>query len=372
MIDIKNILKRSWLILWNYKILWIFGVLLVLATGTSGGNSGSSYQFSGSDYDRPFVDQNRYWTGPEWEEAKAWLEENISPMIDHPERFISTFIWIGVGLFLFILLLSVIFSIVRYVSETAILRMVDQYEQDGTKMKFKQGWKLGWTKRAFRLWVIDLIISLPILILVACLLGVGIYFSVSWVQGMERPEIGGMLALIGFLLILLLGFSLVMIFLGLLRQFFARFAVLDETKVGESFRQGWMLFKHQWKSASLLWLVMLGIGIGFSIVSLILFFLLIPVYIVLLIPGVIVAAIPGLIAFGISSLFTGSILSAIIGGVIALPFLFTVLFSPLYLISAWYKVFDSSVWTLTYRELKVLERQPVVPEPVVLPDDSQQ
>ncbi len=48
-----------------------------------------------------------------------------------------------------------------------------------------------------------------------------------------------MLALIGFLLILFLGFSLVMIFLGLLRQFFARFAVLEETKVGESFRQGW-------------------------------------------------------------------------------------------------------------------------------------
>ena len=28
MIDIKNILKRSWKILWNYKVLWIFGILL--------------------------------------------------------------------------------------------------------------------------------------------------------------------------------------------------------------------------------------------------------------------------------------------------------------------------------------------------------
>ena len=39
MIDIKSILKRSWKILWNYKVLWIFGILLAL---TAGGNAGSS------------------------------------------------------------------------------------------------------------------------------------------------------------------------------------------------------------------------------------------------------------------------------------------------------------------------------------------
>ena len=33
MIDIGKILKRAWHILWNYKVLWIFGILLA-AYGT--------------------------------------------------------------------------------------------------------------------------------------------------------------------------------------------------------------------------------------------------------------------------------------------------------------------------------------------------
>ena len=39
MINIGKILKRSWHILWNYKILWIFGFLLAITAGGSG-NSG--------------------------------------------------------------------------------------------------------------------------------------------------------------------------------------------------------------------------------------------------------------------------------------------------------------------------------------------
>ena len=34
MIDFGKILKRSWYILWNYRVLWIFGLLLALTVGT--------------------------------------------------------------------------------------------------------------------------------------------------------------------------------------------------------------------------------------------------------------------------------------------------------------------------------------------------
>ena len=33
MIDIGKILKRAWHILWNYRILWIFGILLAITPG---------------------------------------------------------------------------------------------------------------------------------------------------------------------------------------------------------------------------------------------------------------------------------------------------------------------------------------------------
>jgi hypothetical protein len=42
-----------------------------------------------------------------------------------------------------------------------------------------------------------------------------------------------------------------------------------------------------------------------------------------------------------------------------------VLFSPLLLVSGWYKIFDSNIWTLTYREMKVMENNipPAIPAP---------
>jgi hypothetical protein len=147
---------------------------------------------------------------------------------------------------------------------------------------------------------------------------------------------------------------ILMAFLGLLRNFIVRAAALDGSGVSESFRNGWALFKGNWKSAGLMWLLMVGIGIAFGIAAMILFFLLIPVYLILLLPAGLVAVFPGLIAFGVTSLFTSSPLTWIVGILAALPFFFLVLFAPLTLISGWFQIYSSNVWTLTYREIKAL------------------
>jgi hypothetical protein len=354
MIDIGKILKRAWHILWNYKVLWIFGILLALTAGGGGGSNGSSYQFSG-DIGQPPFGHDTYQPGPMWDEFNTWYEQNVAPLFQNPDQHVSTFIWIGVAFLVFILIVAVIMTFIRYPSETAILRMVDEYEQTGAKVGFKQGWKFGWSKRAFRMWWIDFLIGLPAFLFVVLILGLGILFFVSVVNGDTRMAAAGSITAIGCAFLFFFVFLILVVFLGLLRQFFVRAAVLDDLGTRGAFRQGWLTFKRNWKSAALMWLVMLGIGIGFGIVSMIVFFLLIPVYVILLIPAVIVAAIPGLIVFGIASLFTNAILAGIIGLVIALPFFFTVLFAPLALISGWYMVYESSVWTLTYREMKALE-----------------
>jgi len=36
-----QILKRSWEILWSYKALWIFGIILALTTASGGGGGGN-------------------------------------------------------------------------------------------------------------------------------------------------------------------------------------------------------------------------------------------------------------------------------------------------------------------------------------------
>lgn len=362
MIDIGKIIKRAWHILWNYRVLWIFGLLLALTAGGNGGSSqGPRYQFSG--------DRGQYTSSgadtPAWMQDFAdWLEINVLPMLEHPDRYISTLIWIGVGIFLFILIFSVIFAIIRYVSETAVIRMVDEYEQSGTRLGFKAGWKLGWNRRAFRLWVINLVVNLPAFLFVSLVFGMGllIYFSIE--SGNEGLAASGIVTAIGCTFLFLFFFVIFMIFLNLLRQFFVRFAALEDRPVGESIRQGWALFKHNWKSAALMWLVMLGIGIGFGIVGLIIFFLLIPAYAIMILPAAIVAAIPGLIAFGITSLFSSGPLAWIIAAVFALPVFFTVVFLPLALVNGFYLIFSSNIWTLTYREIKALDPNlPVEPAP---------
>jgi len=354
MIDIGKILKRAWHILWNYRVLWIFGILLVITGGgrgggSNGGSSGSGYQFNNNDYQG--LNQS---TNPTVQQFNQWFQQNVEPLFSHPERFIPTFIWIGVGFLLFILIVGVITALIRYPSETALIRMVDEYEQTGAKVKFKQGWKLGWNRRAFRIWVIDLLVGLPAILLVGVLGGLGVLIYLSVKNGSQAAIATSVIATIGCAFLFIFAFIILMVLLGLLRQFFVRAAALENTTIGESFRQGWAMFKRNWKSAALMWLVMLGIGIGFGIAGLIVFFLLIPVYLILILPAAVVGVIPGLIVFGITSIFASGPLAWILGVLAALPLFFFVVFAPLTLAGGWYTVYSSSVWTLTYREIKAL------------------
>ncbi len=358
MIDIGKVLKRAWQILWNYKVLWIFAFLLALTAGgnNGGNNGGSSYRlndntgYQGSQNYNPEVE-----LGPVGSQLQTWYEQDIQPLFATEQTAIRTAIWIAVGFVALILVISLLVAFVRYPTETAILRMVDGYEQTGEKLGFKAGWKLGWNKRAFRLWLIDLIIGIPGILFGIAILIMGIVLVVGAINGNQDVFAGGMVAF----MIGICGFSiplaLLMVFLNLLRQFFARKAALEETTLGESFRQGWAMFKRNWKSAALMWLVMLGIGIGFGIVAMIAFFLLIPTYLIMAIPGAVVAVVPGALAFGITSIFTGEIWPWIVGFIVALPIFMIVATAPMTFLQGLYMLFDANVWTISYREMKALE-----------------
>jgi hypothetical protein len=357
MINIGKILKRSWHILWNYKVLWLFGILLAITgAGSGNGGSSSSYQFNGNNGSNGSSGYNpNYQPGPFMSQLTDWFNQNIAPLFEYPAQHIATFVWIGVAFLLIILVIGVVTSIVRYVSENAVIRMVDQYEQSGTKVGFRQGWRLGWNRRAFRLWVIDLVISIPAFLFIALLLVLGLVAFFSARNGNTAIVAGGLITAIGCAFLFIFALIILMVLLSLLRQFFIRAAVLEEAGIGESFRRGWAMFKRNWKSAGLMWLVMLGIGIGYGIVGLVLFFLFIPAYLVLLVPGALVAAIPAAIALGITSIFASGPLAWIVAALVAIPFFFLVVFAPLSLTGGLYTIFTSNVWTLTYREMKALE-----------------
>ncbi len=356
MINIGKILKRSWHILWNYRVLWIFGILVVLTgAGASGGDS-LRYSFGGNRGNTGSSGYNpNFQPGPYLVQLTNWFNQNIKPLFEHPDQHVVTFIWIGVAFLLFILIVGVITTVIRYVSETAIIRMVDEYEQTGAKVVFKQGWKMGWNRRAFRLWVIDLVVNLPVLIFLGFLIVLGLVVYLSVTSGANVLAVGGTITAVGCAFLFVFALIIVMVFLSLLRQFFMRKAALEGTGIGESFRSGWALFKNNWKSAALMWLVMLGIGFGFGILGIPLFFLLIPIYILLALPGLIVAVIPGAIAFGIASLLGAGPVAWIVAALVAAPFFLLVTLAPLTLISAWFHIYSTNVWTLTYREIRALD-----------------
>jgi len=339
-VDHIKIIKRAGNILWNYRMLWVFGILLALVAGGVGnpGANGSNYQFSGDEAarmdllpdDLPF-DWPRFYALP-------WMRIAIG---------------VGIGIACLVLVLAVVSTVVRNVVQTSLIRMVDEYEDTGEKVGFKAGWRLGWSRRAFTMWLINLILDVPVALVIIVLLVLAGAPALLWFTRREVLGILGTVAAIGlFFLVILLAIA-VGVVITLLKQFFWRRAALEADTVGDSLRGGFGLVKRQLKDVALMWLLMIGIGIIWTIAK-------IPVAIILVIVfgivGAIVAAVPGLIVAGIASLFTQGAMPWIIGAIVALPVLMVIISTPLAFLGGLYEAFRSSVWTLTYREARALDR----------------
>jgi len=363
MINIGNTLKRAWHILWNYKLLWVFAFLLAISGGaTSGGGGGSGSGFSGNiRYQQetpPFFMNGKV---PQWwTDIVHWGQQNIAPLFDTEQKALGTMLWFFAGAILLTIVLGLLWALVRYPSETAILRMVDEHEGQGTKYRFKEAWKLGWNRRAFRLWLVDLVIGVPAGVVVLLVFGSFALFAFRLTQQAGSQVLPGAFITFPLLVLFIFLFTFVMMVVGLVRNYIVRFAAIDETGVWDSFRKGWQMFKRYLKDNVLMALVLLGIGIAFGIASMIAMFALIPAYAVLAIPGALVAAIPGGIGYGITSLFSAAPLTWIVAGLAAMPFLFTIMFAPMTLISGMYKVFTMNIWTLMFRQFNAAETPPAI------------
>lgn len=387
--DVAKILKRAWQILWNYRALWVFGLILALTVGGGGGSSGSGWRGNQRDFQpsqpsqvtpgqdfqqgmQEFRDWLRSGT-PGTREFRDWLDSSVfSPGGDWGNA--TTWIWIGVIILVLLLVTSIVAAIVRYVSETSVIRMVNEYEDSGVKVGVRQGWRYGWSRTAWRLFLINLIVNLPILlvILVLLLVGLGIFLFVS--QGNPWLTVPGIVGGVGLAFLVIFLVVILSIVLNLLRHFFWRVCALEEVGVRESFRRGFAMVRQNWKSVGLMWLVMVGLGIGWGIASIIAFFLLIPLYLLFAIPGLLVAAIPALLGAGIASLFLSGYVPWIVGAIFAIvPFLL-ITFLPITFLRGLWLVYTSTVWTLTYRELMALPalaiEAPVEPEPQPQPQEE--
>ncbi len=359
--DPVKIIKRSWHILWSYRALWVFGLILALAAGGSSGNSNSSYKQNSGETSQVTPQSMQEAFRSFQSEVHKLFEQGI-PQIDITGRDLTTFLWVIGAFVLVMLVVGIMMAIARYVSETAVIRMVDEYETSGEKMTVREGFRIGWSRTAWRLFLINLIVNLPAIALALILLiaGTGVYFA--WVNGTANFAAFSTVVAVVLGFITIFAVVVLTIILYLLRNFFWRISVLEGTGVRESLRRGWTFALENWKNVGLMWLVMIGVGIVWAVASVILFVITIPVVIVTAVIALLVSALPFLLLAGLFSTFLSGALPWIAAGLFMAPLFFTLAFSPWVLLGGWKQIFSSTVWTLTYREIKAL--------PALISDDE--
>ena len=352
--DPVKILQRAWYILWSYRALWVFGLILALAAGgsSSGGNNGMQYQADGNNHQATPQSMHEFFRDFNREMEKRF-NEGI-PEMDISGEALTTFLWI-VGIFVMVMLIvGIVVAVARYVSETAVIRMVDEYESTGAKMSVREGFRIGWSRSAWRLFLINLIVHLPLIFMFLIFFIAGLIMLVVFGNSDATLNMVSIAAMVGLVFFVIFVVIILSILLNLLRHFFWRASVLEDAGVRESLRRGFAMVRENWKSVGLMWLVMLGLGIGWIIVSIIAVIITIPVVIVTSIIAAIVVAVPGLLLVGVFSLFLSGPLSWIAAALFVLPLFLIIAFSPWLLLGSWKTVYTSTVWTLTYREIKAL------------------
>jgi hypothetical protein len=356
--DHIQILKHAWKILWSYKTLWVFGIIMALTSMSSRGGGSSNGGRSGSGNNGAGL---FHLTPP----------AEITHQIDKFNRLFSdgitaamrdTWITIAIIAACVLLLIFILFRFGYYVSQTSLIRMVDGFEDTGERVNWKQGFRLGWSRPAWRLFLIDLVIYLPVVLAIIIIFScAALPFILGGIES-NQPSVPGILAAVG---IAFLGIFLVVIVafaLSIIMEPVRRVCVLQGLGVFDSIRNGWQLVRNRFKDVFIMWLLTVGVQIGFFIVM-------IPVALLSFGVSVLLGGGTGLLAYVLMNAATTAaqawIPSVVLGGlifllVVSIPFLFLGGLKETYL---------SSTWTLTYRELVQVKPQdmPLPPEPTPVP-----
>ena len=313
--DHGKVLKRAWGILWGYRALWVFGFILALTAGGGGGGGRGS---------------------------NTWAQYSFEGI---PPRIGGILVAIGISLACLVAILIIAAAIARYVAETALIQMVDGYEETGRKQTVGEGFRLGWSRSAFRLFLIDLVIGVPTTLIFILLLLLAAAPLLLWLTKSTVAGVLGTAMAIGLGLPVILLAIIVAVVLSVLKPFFRRVCVLEGLGVTESIRQGYTMVTQNLKDVGLMWLITLGLRIGWAIAM-------IPIAFLLFIVGTALGGSLAFVAGGLARLFfLKGAAPWITAAMVGIPIFILVIAVPLSFLSGLFETFISSTWTLTYREL---------------------
>jgi len=325
--DFGEIFRKAWKIIWKHKILWLFGVLAGCGMGTNASSTNGS-----SSIETARQSENWNWNGQTFlsPSAQRALEDFFESLTEVPAG-----VWISIGLVIFfsLIFIGIILSLLSLfagtLGKTGVIKgtsMADQADPDAKPLSigdiFKglkpSYWKVLLLTVGLRVvgFFVVLLLFLPIILLVACSCGLGLFFLIP----------------IGWFINLMVEFTTI--------------AIIEEDKgIFEGIERAWQVIFRNFGNVVLMFFIL---GIGQLIIGLIIG-----------LPLIFGPALPILITLISTS---GRMIGISVVMAVVLFFIFIPL---LVFLSGVLRAYVLASWTLTFRRLTGESAR----EPIVLNQD---
>ncbi|MGD9048527.1 MAG: hypothetical protein PVF77_10760, partial [Anaerolineae bacterium] len=233
---------------------------------------------------------------------------------------------------------------------------VGEHEDTGQRRGMWQGLRLGLSRTAWRFFLIDLAVDIPVILGFLLLFALAFMPLVLGIRGSVPGTVVTGSMLTGGLF--MAGIALAVVagtLLSVVKRFFRQACALESLGVMASIRRGWAMVRHRPGDVLVMWLIMLGIGLGWAVVIVLSFLVLFPILILFISLGSLAGALPAFLVFLLSSLVFEGALPVLLAGMVWLPVFVLVMLAPWWCLGGLKEVFMSSAWTLTYRELRAVK-----------------
>jgi hypothetical protein len=397
--DYSTIFRSAWEITRRCRALWLFGILLALTTASwtpwmlgnasrdeegdfslvtynahddsveipwlvrarGSGEGDIIFNYKGRQDGRPLTkgDVIINYSPPD-EFSLAVASEGPGGFLDlstvrMASDVVRNIVLIVVGLFFVLGLLLIAGIVAHYVAQTALIQSVDAYEKTGRRPGVRGGFRQGWSRTAVKLFLIDLFVNVLALAFILLLFLVALAPLSLWATGNIAAGVIGSLLTVGLFLVNVVLVIVAAASLSLLKHFVRRACAIDGLGMIEAIRHGTVVVRHHVRQVAPVWLVFIAVSVVWPI-------FMIPLAILLMIGGLVLGGATGVLAGALAFTVFEGVAPWIIGAAVGIPVFLLVLVGPLAFLGGLRMVFESSTWTLTYRELRAKER-PVLTSP---------
>jgi hypothetical protein len=353
-----HVLKQAWRMVWRYRALWVFGIVLALTA--SSWSSATLYDFDDNRWDgweRRGITVTRLDGETFWEAFQRTIKAEIAQANRELDRFLaqelhinikSNVLVIAAVLLSIVIVAAIVGTVARYVSEATLIRMVSESEATGKRYGVWRGFRLGWSRSTWRLFAIDLLISLVGIAVGSALFGLIFAPLPLWVNGGELVIFTLAFSTAGLFFVAVVAMVILSVVLGVIKRLAWRACAVDGMGVLAAIGRGWAIVRRHLKEAGFTWLITLAAHWAWRLA-------LVPVALLLVGVGVLVSGLPAVLVGGLTSLIWAGDAPVFVAVAVGVPIFLFVMAAPLIWLCGLREVFLSSVWTLTYRELRPAE-----------------